>query len=144
MREAKQTTPSQKADRTVAEYLSSQIDICVNNGKTQREIATEAGFPKPNVITMLKQGITKVPTAKVASLSRALGIDSRFFLSMVLKEYYPEMWEVFEGIMQQPALTRNEIEMIELARKTNPNNPKIATDNQKQKFAELIKDLPHD
>jgi len=47
-----------KPKLTVAQYLTMKID---ESGKTQREIATEVGYDAANVITMFKQGSTKLP-----------------------------------------------------------------------------------
>lgn len=56
----------------VADFIASRIK---HVGKTQREIAREAGFVRPNVLTMIKRGQTKVPLARVGALARALETD---------------------------------------------------------------------
>jgi hypothetical protein len=45
-------------------------------GKSQIEISKEAGFQKPNIITMFKQGKTKIPLAKCGVLANALEMDA--------------------------------------------------------------------
>lgn len=45
--------------------------------KNQTEIAREAGFTNPNMISMLKQGTTKLALDRVAALARALEVDPR-------------------------------------------------------------------
>ena len=43
---------------TVAQYITIDVN---GSGKTQREIAQEAGFPNPNIISMFKTGATRLP-----------------------------------------------------------------------------------
>ena len=78
----------------VAEYLTAQLEIC---GKSQKEIAKEVGFPKANVLTMLKQGNTRVPIHRVPALAEALGVDPAKFMRMVLAEYHPEILKAIES-----------------------------------------------
>lgn len=77
--------------QTVAEYLSQAIEI---SGKTQLEIAREVGYSRPNVLSMMKQGQTKVPIDKVPGLAEACGVDPASFLRLVLREYMPETYKV--------------------------------------------------
>lgn len=73
----------------VADYLAQQIILC---GKSQKEIAEEVGYEKPNVITMMKQGHTKIPIVKVGAFARALEVDLAYLLRLVCMEYMPETW----------------------------------------------------
>lgn len=79
---------------TVAEYLTAQIEIC---GKSQKQIAEEVGFPKANVLTMIKHGTTRIPIHRVPALARSLGVDPARFMRMVLNEYQPQILEAIEG-----------------------------------------------
>lgn len=81
---------------TVAEYLSVQIDAC---GKSQKEIAEEVGFPKANMLTMMKIGTTKIPVHRVPALARSLGVDPARFMRMVLEEYQPAILEAIEDAL---------------------------------------------
>lgn len=74
----------------VAQYIDLLIDA---SPKTLRQIADEVGFPKPNVISMIRTGDTKVPVARAASLAIALGADPRDMLVRVLREQQPETWD---------------------------------------------------
>lgn len=96
----------------VAEYVSAQIDIC---GRSQKEIAEEVGFPKANILTMIKHGSTKIPIPRAAALAKAMGVDQTRFVQMVMKEYQPEIWAAIEGSLGKP-LSDDEAELIELLR----------------------------
>ena len=81
---------------TVAEYLTAQIEIC---GKSQKTIAEEVGFPKANVLTMMKYGTTRIPIHRVPALAKSLGVDPAKFMRMVLNEYQPAILEAIEGVL---------------------------------------------
>lgn len=97
----------------VAELLSFQIEAI---NKTQAEIATEVGFERPNVITMIKQGKTKLPIAKIGPMARALGLDPVFLFGFVMREYHPETWDAIESMYSQPVMTANEMAIIRALR----------------------------
>ena len=78
---------------TVAEYLTAQIKVC---GKSQKQIAEEVGFPKANILTMVKHGTTKVPIHRVPALAKSLGVDKERLMRMVLEEYQPEILRAIE------------------------------------------------
>ncbi len=83
--------PKASKARSVAEFVTQAIAA---TGKTQLEVAREAGFDKPNVITMIKQGSTKLPIPRVKAMARALEVEPLVLLKLCLKEYHPEMYDV--------------------------------------------------
>jgi transcriptional regulator with XRE-family HTH domain len=100
----------------VAQYVSQQIDLC---GKKQIELAAECGFDKPNIISMIKQGKTKVPINKIRLLAKALEIDEAEFMKLVLLEYHPDLLDAISTIIDQPALSNNESASLHVAEQTN-------------------------
>jgi len=135
----KETTKQNKTIE-LSKYLGKQIEVC---GKTQREIATDLGYKNPNIITMFKQAHTKMPLDKVALMAESLGVDPVNLLRMTVKEYYPGMWEVIEGIMGR-AVSENEYKMIEIIRanKQNPDaDPHISTPSQEKKLIDFASTL---
>lgn len=139
---AVRVTPAAAAKpRNVAEYIAWQIQLC---GKQQTEIAEQAGFDKPNVITMIKQGKTKVPLNKIGSMAKALEIDPVFFMKMCLNEYLPDLAESIQSITNQPIITVNEWEIIQVIRQSKVLNPKIRTDTERHKLLDVINTLKGD
>ena len=127
---------------TVADYLTAQIDLC---GKPQQDIAKECGYEKPNIITMLKQGKSKVPLGRVPALAKALGVDPLHFFSIVMAEYEPETWAAIQAsVLKQPFVSANEMEIIKLVRTSNVMNPKIRTDEEKARILTAINKLRPD
>lgn len=127
--------------RNVAEYISWQIQLC---GKSQTEIAREVGFDKPNVITMIKQGKTKVPLAKIGSFAKALEVDPVHFMKLVLAEYLPDLLETIQTITNQPVISQNELEFISVIRSANVVNPKLRTDVEREKLRKFVDTLKSD
>lgn len=95
---------------TVAEFLTKVINA---SGKTQTEICYEIGYTKPNIITMFKQGKTKVPLDKIGPLARSLGVDGRDFFRMVLGEYMPETLAALSPFIDTPIKTHQEHILLE-------------------------------
>jgi hypothetical protein len=88
---------------TVAEYLERAIEM---SGKTQRQLTQELGYENPNIITMFKQGKSKLPINKVGAMARSLGLDPANLLRVVMTEYMPEAWAVIEDVVGQRFVTQ--------------------------------------
>ncbi|MDG4649358.1 XRE family transcriptional regulator [Roseibacterium sp. SDUM158017] len=54
--------------------------------KSQREIATEAGFRHPNMLSLIKSGASKVPLDRVPALAGALEADPKYVFLMALEQ----------------------------------------------------------
>jgi transcriptional regulator with XRE-family HTH domain len=108
---------------TVAEYISRQIET---SGKTQAQIALETGYDRPNLISMIKHGHTKLPVQKVGALARALGVDPAFLLRLVMMEYAPATWNAINEIQGAIPVTQNErIILNEIRRLSQNADPKL-------------------
>lgn len=95
-----------------AQMLNEAIE---NSPLTQAEIAKRAGFPNPNVLSMMKNGLTKVPLARIPMLADALEIDRTPFIECALEEYYPEVHDVLTEMLGFP-LTPDEEELVGIYR----------------------------
>lgn len=97
-----------------AGYIAKQIDIL---GKKQREIAAALGYPKPNIITMFKQGLTKVPIEKVPALAKVLGLDPAHLLTLAVREYLPDtLTTIQETFGRGATVSAREYEIAEYIR----------------------------
>lgn len=94
---------------TVAEFITDRL---AQSEKTQREIAQECGFEHPNIISMFKNGTTKVPVTRIGALAKALDVDPVHLLRLVMREYLPETWQCIEELLQSTLLTANELAMV--------------------------------
>lgn len=119
---ARASAPTEAPRSRVAQFLAQQME---HSGKTQREIARELGYTRPNVVTMIKQGETKLPLSKVKPMAGALGIDPARLLRMAMEEYMPEALAVIEEVLGT-IVTDNEKEILEVIRDaTDDTDPKM-------------------
>lgn len=71
-----------------------------------KEIAARLELSGENVLSMMLQGLTRVPLHLISRLSRVLEIDEQVFVVTAVEEYYPEMFETLarlQGISRQNA-----------------------------------------
>lgn len=107
---------------SVAEFIADRLAEC---DKTQREIAEECGFEKPNIITMFKNGSTKIPLNRIGPLAKAIGADPAHLLRLVMQEYFPDTWSAVEDIMQSTVLTANELDLVRKFRDVTGDNDAV-------------------
>lgn len=100
------------AGSSVASFIADRVQQC---GRLQKQIASDAGFDSANMITMIKQGQTKLPLDKVGPLAKAIGADPVQLLKMCLAEYCPHTWAEIEGYLDD-ALTSDERALIHAMR----------------------------
>ena len=85
----------------IARYITEAIE---RSDKTQLQISKEVGFDKPNIITMIKQGKTKVPICRVSGLAKSLDVDPVHLFNSVLAEYQPETWLAVQEVYGSPLI----------------------------------------
>jgi transcriptional regulator with XRE-family HTH domain len=107
---------------TVADFIADRL---AESDKTQREIAQECGFEKPNIITMFKNGATKLPINRIGPLAKALDVDPAHLLRLVMTEYMPDTWEAIENILHSTVLTANELELVRAYRVATGDNDAV-------------------
>ena len=73
------------ADTRLAQFISDRVKN-LRHRTTQLEIASDAGFLNPNMISMLKSGATKLPLDRVPNLARALECDPAYLLRLTLEQ----------------------------------------------------------
>lgn len=120
---------------TVAEYLAQQIAI---SGIPQKEIAEALNYDKANIITMFKQGKTKIPLNKIAPLARVLGIDPIHFLRLAMMEYAPETWEALESLFERRMTSDNELRILEVIRSATAEYEVTLTPEREVELAVLF------
>ncbi len=106
----------------VASFLDVQMTA---SRKTLREIAEEIGYSRPNILSNMRTGVTKLPLTKVMPMAKALGVDPMHLLRLALEEYAPETLEAIETIAGS-VVTENEREMLTLIRRASEDvDPKM-------------------
>lgn len=119
----KATSKTNKNSVSVAAFLNQQIGFITQTGeKTQKDIAAELGYDKPNIITMFKQGVTSLPINKVLPMAKSLHADPGYLMRLALMEYMPEAYAAIEEVMGVDfTLTDNERELIKMLRTETKN-----------------------
>jgi hypothetical protein len=84
------------------------------SGKTQRQITTEIGYENPNVLTLIKQGKTKLPINKVQAVAKSLGLDQTNLLRIVMSEYMPEAWDVISSVIGSGLVSAEQQALLKL------------------------------
>lgn len=94
-RQARVVIKSETAD-LVRQMIEDQFD------KTQEEIALETGFVRANVLTMIKQGRTKMPLDKIEAFAKSCGQKPDKLLRTALREYAPEVARLVGRVQKAP------------------------------------------
>jgi transcriptional regulator with XRE-family HTH domain len=109
-----------------ANYLANQIRI---SEISQKDIAEALGYENANIVSMFKNGLTKVPIEKVPALAKALHLDPAHLLMMAMREYMPEAFAVIQATLGH-TLTNNELALITEVRKaTKESDPVFSKDH---------------
>lgn len=72
-------------DTRLAKYVERRV-LELRPKKTQAQIAAEAGFQNPNMITMIKKGDTKLALDRVPALAHALEVDPAYLMRLALEQ----------------------------------------------------------
>lgn len=124
------------ANKTVADYISQQIKA---SGKTQAQIARETGYGRPNLISMIRHGHTKLPMQKIGVFARALGVDPAFLFRLVMMEYAPATWDAIKEIHGAIPVTQNERVILNEIRKLSRNaDPELQSPAQYRALKDFV------
>src|SRR5438270_13100393 len=88
--------------------FSTARSIKLKGVKTQREIAVEIGYDKPNMISMFKRGEMKVPLEKIPALAKAVEADPAHLFRLALEQYWPSLGETIQTIFGRLASANEE------------------------------------
>lgn len=97
----------------LARYISDSIEKC---GRRHREIAKDAGFESPTIISMIKKGHTKLPIARVPDFAKAIDVDPHDLLDRCLEAYQPEIHAVISALAPSVLVSQDELKIIQMLR----------------------------
>ena len=114
------------ADSELARFIAKRVIEL--KPKPQMDIAKEAGFVNPNVISMLKSGATKLPLDRVLALAKALECDPRHLFLLAIRQQGYETEEAAIAQIFGTIVTTNEAIWIEEIRDASGNtDPNLTT-----------------
>lgn len=109
-----------KTKQDVADYLARCIEVSV---KTQVQIATKAGFPTPNTLSMMATGRMKIPLNRIPALAKAMGTCPRELLSHCLEAYQPDLYALIAHLHPSMLVTSKELDHVRALRRTGVISP---------------------
>lgn len=115
------------ADTQMSAFLTQRM-LELRPRKSQAQIADEAGFINPNILSMLKAGKSKLPLDRVPALAAALDCDpSRLFRMAVAQSSYKTTITVIDEIFGT-IVSKNEVIWLNELREASENkDPALTT-----------------
>lgn len=116
----------------IAKLIDRRIEELAHE-KSQKDIARDLGYDKPNIITMFKKGDAKVPLDKAYLLARSLQVDPALVLRLVLEQttFTDGARESIRKIIGN-IVTDNELEIINFIRGCSDRKDPKLDDGQKE------------
>ncbi len=112
-------------DTRLAKFVSKRIDE-LKGVKNQAEIAAQAGFTNANMITMIKQGATKLAIDRVPDLARALDADPAVVLRLTIEQQLgPVAARAVDEILGSPISKNKRAWIAELRDAYDDNDPHV-------------------
>lgn len=128
---------SQHAAEPFHQYMERKIN---ESPIKQKEMAEELGFLTPNIISMFKQGKTRIPLYKIAGFAKLLNLDPIMLFRKATSEYEPELMKTLDELFSSEMLTKNELNIIhEIRRLSNNTDPGITGINHKAAIEEFVR-----
>lgn len=114
-------------DSRLAKFVETRV-LELKHKKSQVEIAEEAGFVNPNMITMIKSGSTKLPLDRVPALAKALEGDPALMLRLALEqgEGATAAAAIFE-IIGDPITTNERAWIAEIRDASSDTDPRLTS-----------------
>jgi hypothetical protein len=113
------------SESRLSKFISRRV-LELKPKKSQIEIATEAGFVNPNMISMIKSGASKLALDRVPALAAALEADPKLIFRLAMEQRGEETaWKAFEEIFGT-AVSRNEVAWVQAIRDaSNHSDPTL-------------------
>ena len=114
----------------LARYINRRV-LELKGKKSQSEIAAAAGYVNQNMITMIKQGSSKVALDRVPALARALESDPAFVMRLALEQAIGQTAaEAVVEVFGEP-VTANEVGWLQAIREASNNtDPRLTRRSQ--------------
>ena len=111
-------TKKPHAETELAKYVERRV-LELKPVKSQLQIANEAGYPNPNMITMIKTGASKLALDRVPSMARALECDPAVLFRLALEQMNGDTTETAIRAIFGTVVTKNEVAWLEEIRKAS-------------------------
>ncbi|CUJ97790.1 hypothetical protein RUE5091_01850 [Ruegeria denitrificans] len=114
-------------DTRMAKYVERRV-LELKPTKSQAEIAAQVGYVNPNMITMIKQGSSKVALDRVPALAKALECDAAYLMRLAIEQSIGlTAAEAVVEVFGEP-VTSNELGWLKAIRKASNNaDPRLTS-----------------
>jgi len=113
------------ADTRLAQYTERRI-LELKSKKSQGQIASEVGYTNPNMVTMIKNGASKLALDRVPSMARALECDPAYLMRLALEQAVGDTAAQAIIEIHGTPITENELVWLEEIRDASNNkNPRL-------------------
>jgi len=69
------------------------LTVAINDSElSQANIADKLGYARPNMVTMIKQGHSRLPFDKLEKMAELVNLDPKHLLETALEEYEPDIF----------------------------------------------------
>ena len=117
-------------DTELAKYVERRV-LELKSKKTQAEIASEAGYPNANMVSMVKSGSSKLALDRVPSMARALECDPAYLMRLALEQAVGRTAAAAVIEIFGEPVTQNELGWIKAIRTASDNSdPRLASRSQ--------------
>ncbi|MFN3208932.1 MAG: XRE family transcriptional regulator [Roseovarius sp.] len=114
----------------LAKYVERRV-LELKPRKSQAKIAAQAGYTNPNMITMIKQGSSKVALDRVPTLALALEADPAFVMGLALEQSIGRTAAAAVIEIFGAPITSNERGWVEAIREASDNGDPRLTSRSK-------------
>lgn len=127
----------QWANTAAAKFIDKRMQELAPR-KNQQEVAFEVGFERPNFMSMMKMGVSKVPLDRVPALAKALEVDpAHLFRLALLQHFKPEVAKAINGIFGD-VVSKNEAEWLSIIRESTGDQDVAPNDEARQKVSKAL------
>ena len=109
------------AGTRLSNYIEKRI-LQLRPRKSQIEIAREAGFVQPNLLSMFKNGSSKLPLDRVPGMAKALECDPAFLFKLALEQLGGDTTASVIDQIFGTIVTTNEVIWLEEIRHASDNS----------------------
>lgn len=109
----KQKTASPNRMTIVGTYIDMAIRAA---GKTKRQVAEEAGYKRPNIVSMLCAGEVDLSFNRVIPVANAIQADATNLLFMLIKEKHPDLHNLLNTLLGDRLFSADEAKLIDTMR----------------------------
>ncbi len=111
----------------LAKYVERRV-LELKPKKSQLEIASEAGYPNPNMVSMIKNGASKLALDRVPNMARALECDPAYLMQLALEQAIGRTAsEAVIEVFGEPVTQNERGWLLEIRQASNKTDPRLTS-----------------